>query len=293
MIKSNGRQSYAVSIFTRNMKHGRCLIFILFLFAANVQAQTVKLSGTAVDSSGGLVVGADVTLLGPGDTAVAITKTGPDGIFNLEATPGAYALEISAEGFEKIVQGISIAPTNNRPVAVNLSIAKITQEVEVQDDPKLISLTPDNNQTALVLKEDDIQSLPEDEDELTNYLTQLAGPRAAATGGVQFMVDGFLGGRIPPKDQIREIRINTNPFTTEYSRAGFGRIEIITKPGTGRMRGNFNFNLRNDALNATQFNAPQKLPYSRQNFQGNMSGPLVHDKLTLTLSAQRNDTFNK
>src|SRR2546421_4140938 len=166
MIKSNGRQSYAVSIFTRNMKHGRCLIFILFLFAANVQAQTAKQSGTAVDSSGALVVGADVTLLGPGDTAVAITKTGPDGIFNLEAAPGAYALEISAEGFEKIVQGISIAATNNRPVAVNLSIAKITQEVEVQDDPNLISLTPDNNQTALVLNEDDIQSLPEDEDEL-------------------------------------------------------------------------------------------------------------------------------
>ena len=58
------------------------------------------------------------------------------------------------------------------------------------------------------------------------------------------------------------------------------------------MRGNFNFNLRNDSLNATQFNAPVKLPYSRQNFQGNVSGPLVHDKLTMTLSAQRNDSFN-
>jgi len=127
---------------------------------------------------------------------------------------------------------------------------------------------------------------------LTNYLTELAGPRAAAAGGVQFIVDGFFGGWIPPKDQIREIRINTNPFTTEYSRAGFGRIEIITKPGTGRVRGNFNFNLRNDALNSTQFNAPEKLPYSRQNFQGNVSGPLVHDKLTLTLFAQRNDAFN-
>src|SRR5207302_4428369 len=122
MIKSNGRQSYAVSIFTRNMKHGRCLIFILFLFAANVQAQTAKLTGTAVDSSGGLVVGADVTLLGPGDTTVAVTKTGPDGVFNLEAAPGAYALEISADGFEKMVQGISIAPASNRPVTVNLAI---------------------------------------------------------------------------------------------------------------------------------------------------------------------------
>jgi hypothetical protein len=274
------------------MKQGLYLVVVLLLFAANLRAQTAKINGTAVDSSGGLVVGADVTLIGQGNAPVATTKTGPDGAFNIEAAPGSYALEISADGFEKVVQGISIAANNNRPLTVNLSVAKITQEVEVQDNPNLISLTPDNNQTALVLKEDDVQSLPDDEDELTNYLTELAGPRAAATGGVQFVVDGFLGGRIPPKDQIKEIRINNNPFTTEYSRPGFGRIEIITKPGTGKMRGNFNFNFRNDALNATQFNAPLKLPYQRQNFQGNVSGPLVHDKLTMTMFAQRNDGFN-
>jgi hypothetical protein len=274
------------------MKRPFYIAFVLLLFAANLRAQTTRITGKAVDSSGALVTGADVTLIGSGNTTVAATKTGNEGSFSIDAPPGSYALEISADGFEKLVQGISIAATNNRPLTVTLAVAKITQEVEVQDNPNLITLDPENNQTALVLKEDDIQSLPDDEDELTNYLTQLAGPRAAATGGVQFVVDGFFGGRIPPKDQIKEIRINNNPFTTEYSRAGFGRIEIVTKPGTGRMRGNFNFNLRNDALNATQFNAPEKLPYSRQNFQGNVSGPLVHDKLTMTLFAQRNDSFN-
>jgi hypothetical protein len=274
------------------MKRGRYIALVLLLFATNLRAQTAKFTGTAVDSSGALIVGADVTLIGQGNTPIAITRTGPDGMFNIEAPPGSYALEISAEGFEKSVRGISIAANNNRPITVSLSIAKITQEVEVQDNPNLISLNTDNNQTALVLREDDVQSLPEDEDELTAYLTDLAGPRAAATGGVQFVVDGFLGGRIPPKDQIKEIRINNNPFTTEFSRPGFGRIEIITKPGTGKMRGNFNFNFRNDALNATQFNAPVKLPYQRQNFQGNVSGPLVRDKLTMTIFAQRFDAFN-
>src|SRR5207247_3921708 len=121
-----------------------------------------------------------------------------------------------------------------QPGTVAVPIAKMTDEVEVQENPTPISVDHDNNRTALVLKEDDMQSLPDDEDELTAYLTELAGPRAAAAGGVQFIVDGFLGGRIPPKDQIKEIRINTNPFTTEFSRPGFGRIEIITKPGGGK-----------------------------------------------------------
>jgi hypothetical protein len=268
-----------------------CLFLAMACFAVAGSAQTARVTGKAVDPSGALVIGANVTLVGPSNTPIATTKTGGDGAFTLDVPPGSYALEISADGFEKVVQGIS-ASTNGRPINVTLALAGITQQVDVEDNPNLISLDAQNNQTALVLKEDDIQSLPDDEDELTAYLTQLAGPRAAAAGGVQFIIDGFLGGRLPPKDQISEIRINTNPFTTEYSRAGFGRIEIVTKPGTGRVRGNFNFNFRSDALNATQFAAPVKLPYSRQNFQGNVSGPLVHNKLSLTLSAQRNDSFN-
>jgi hypothetical protein len=271
----------------------RLYIFFTFLCCCCVvaAAQTARLSGTAVDPSGALVAGADVRLIGPGNATVVSTKAGLDGSFAIEAPPGSYALEVSADGFDKSIQGISIG-ASNRPLTVTLSVAKITQQIDVEDNPNLVTVDPENNQTALVLKEDDIQSLPDDEDDLLAYLTELAGPRAAASGGVQLMVDGFLGGRLPPKDQIREIRINNNPFTTEFSRSGFGRIEIVTKPGTGKMRGNFNFNLRNDAMNATQFNAPTKLPYSRQNFQGGVSGPLVHDKLTLTMSAQRNDSFN-
>src|SRR5439155_21996743 len=146
-------------------------------------------------------------LVGAGDATIASTKSGPDGAFTIEAPPGSYAMEVSADGFEKVVQAVSIGAADNRPLTVTLPVAKITQEIEVQDNPNLISLDPENNQTALVLKEDDIQVLPDDEDELTDYLTQLAGPTAAAAGGVQFIVDGFFGGRIPPKDQIKEIRI--------------------------------------------------------------------------------------
>jgi len=267
------------------------LTLILFVTSATAQ-QTGRLTGSAVDSSGGVIPGATVTLLGPNNNTVATAKTDADGKFALDAAPGSYALQVSATGFDNDVEGISIAATNNRPLTVTLLIAKITQQVDVQENPNNISLDQAANQTALVLKEDDIQALPEDTDELTQYLTDLAGPRAAATGGVQFVIDGFLGGQLPPKDQIKEIRINTNPFTTEYQGAGFGRIEIITKPGTGKMHGNFNFNFRNDGMNAIPFYAPERVPYNRENFQGTLAGPFIKDKLTMTLSAQRNDSFN-
>src|SRR6516162_2024650 len=267
-------------------------ILSLILFVTSASAQTGRLTGSAVDSSGGVIRGATVTLLGPNSSPLASTKTDNDGKFQIDAAPGSYALQVSADGFENDVEGISIAAANNRPLTVTLLIAKITQQIEVEENPNTLSLDQADNQSALVLKEDDIQALPDDVDELTQYLTDLAGPRAAATGGVQFVIDDFLGGQLPPKDQIKEIRINTNPFTTEYAQAGFGRIEIITKPGTGKMRGNFNFNFRNDAMNAIPFPATSRVPYNRENYQATVAGPFIHDKLTMTLSAQRNNNFN-
>jgi hypothetical protein len=267
------------------------LTLILFVTSATAQ-QTGRLTGSAVDSSGGVIPGATVTLLGPNNNTVATAKTDADGKFAIDAAPGSYALQVSATGFDNDIEGISIAAAGNRPLTVTLLIAKITQQIEVQENPNAISLAQDDNKSALVLKEDDVQALPDDVDELTQYLTDLAGPRAAATGGVQFVIDGFLGGQLPPKDQIKEIRINTNPFTTEYAQAGFGRIEIITKPGTGKFHGNFNFNFRDAAMNAIPFPATQRYPYNRENYQATIAGPFIQNKLTLTLAAQRNNNFN-
>src|SRR5215831_13582659 len=266
------------------------LTLILSVTSATAQ-QTGRLTGSAVDSSGGVIPGATVTLLGPNNNTIATAKTDADGKFAIDAAPGSYALQVSADGFDNDVEGISIAATGNRPLTVTLLLAKINQQVDVKEDAAQVTLDTASNQTALTLKEEDIQALPDDTDDLTQYLTDLAGPRAAASGGVQFIIDGFLGGQVPPKDQIKEIRINTNPFTTEYARSGFGRIEIITKPGTGKLRGNVNFNYRSDALNGTIFPQTTKLPYNRQNIQGNLSGPFIHNKLTMTLNAQRQDSF--
>ena len=75
--------------------------------------------------------------------------------------------------------------------------------------------------------------LPDDPDELQTDLEALAGPSAGPNGG-QIYIDGFTAGQLPPKSSIREIRINQNPFSSEYDKLGYGRIEIFTKPGTDK-----------------------------------------------------------
>ena len=79
-------------------------------------------------------------------------------------------------------------------------------------------------------------------------LSALAGPAAGPNGG-QIYIDGFTGGQLPPKSSIREIRINQNPFSAEYDRPGFGRVEIFTKPGTDKFHGNAQLNGFDKAFN--------------------------------------------
>src|SRR5204863_8426253 len=130
------------------------------------------------------------------------------------------------------------------------------------------------------------------------YLQEIAGSRGGAGANATFVIDGFTGGRIPPKDQIQEIRISNNPFSSEFSGIGYGRTEIITKAGTGEIHGNMNFEFRDASLNArdpflvhTDGSEFKRLPSQQRNFQTNFSGPIIRNKLSLNLNARHN--FNQ
>ena len=99
-----------------------------------------------------------------------------------------------------------------------------------------MDVDPENNAGAIILKDKDLEALSDDPDELMSELQALAGPSAGPNGG-QIYIDGFTGGQLPPKASIREIRINQNPFSAEYDKLGYGRIEIFTKPGTDKFHG--------------------------------------------------------
>ena len=130
---------------------------------------------------------------------------------------------------------VEIAVGKREELVISLTAANIEETVEV-GNPNQVNNDPDNNASATVLKDKDLEALPDDPDELEAALQALAGPSSGPNGG-QIYIDGFTGGRIPPKESIREIRINQNPFSAEYERLGFGRIEILTKPGSDKWRG--------------------------------------------------------
>src|SRR5205814_831431 len=166
-------------------------------------------------------------------------------------SPGKYTIKAIAPKFALYENAdVNVTAGQRKELVIVLTVGQIEENVDVSNENN-VSTDPSQNANATVIKDKDLDALPDDPDELQAALQALAGGAAGPNGG-QIYIDGFTGGQLPPKDSIREIRINQNPFSAEFDRLGFGRIEILTKPGTDKIHGQFFFNDNHsfmDALN--------------------------------------------
>ncbi len=245
-------------------------------------ATTGSLHGQVLDPSSAAITGATVLLTAPDGHSNGST-TNQQGVFDVNnLAPGKYALEIVAKGFALYKNGdVEIAAGQVKSMNIALSIEEQEQQVTVSGETPAVDVNPANNAGAIVISGAALDALPDDPDELQTDLEALAGPSAGPNGG-QFYIDGFTAGQLPPKSAIREIRINQNPFSAQYDKVGYGRIEIFTKPGTDKWHGGFSVNANDSAFNSKNpfFNShdaagtPYPSYYSVQ-YSGNFGGPLT------------------
>jgi hypothetical protein len=267
-------------------------IFTIFFSSQVFAQQTGSLTGQVVDVSGAAIVGATVTMVDArGNVKTAITNQ--RGEFSVSSlVPGVYTVRAIAPQFG-LYENVEVQITSGgrEELTIALSIAEVTEEVQVSTENQ-VSTDPDSNASATVLKEKDLEALPDDPDELEAALQALAGPSAGPNGG-QIYIDGFTGGRLPPKEAIREIRINQNPFSAEYERLGFGRIEVLTRPGADRFRGQAFFIFGDESLNSRNPFSVNRAPSQRRNFGGNVSGPVQKGKSSFFFDiSHRSDDSN-
>src|SRR5205814_4644274 len=266
------------------------LILLLCIATATVSAQqnTGGLKGHVSDEFGGVIVGATVTATDANGKTKTATTNG-EGAFSLAGlAPGKYTVQVSAPGFGTFENTEVDVKTRAEQLDVTLNVTIDQQKVTVSADTMGVNTDPENNVSALVLRGTDLESLPEDPDDLAAALQALAGPAAGPNGG-QIYIDGFSGGRLPPLASIREIRINNNPWSSEYDRPGFGRIEILTKPGTDRFRGQASFSFNNQDFNSRNPFAATRAPYLSRNYGGNLSGPISKKKASFFLDFEKRD----
>ena len=264
---------------------------LIFLLAATIapvfaQAPTATLNGKVVDQTGAVIPQATVTVTAlSGKQSTATTDQG--GGFEIPAlAPGTYSVAAAARGFATFSKpGVELAAGQKQTLNLALQVQVQEEKVNVEAEGTQLDVGAASNASSLIIKGKDLEALSDDPDELQNELQALAGPAAGPNGG-QIYIDGFTGGQLPPKSAIREIRINQNPFSAQYDKLGYGRIEILTKPGSDHYHGQFFFNDNNSVLNSKNPYVPTKPDYNSEMFDGNLGGP-ISKKASFFLDASR------
>jgi hypothetical protein len=233
-----------------------------------------SLHGTVTDPSGAAVTKAQVQITTP-DGKTLQTTTSQTGSYDVKGlAAGKYGLKVTAAGFSEYeIDGVDVASGQSQKMDVSLSIATQQENINVSDNAIGLDTSSDSNITQMVLTGKDLDALSDDPDELATDLQALAGPSAGPNGG-QIYIDGFTGGQLPPKSSIREVRINQNPFSPEYDKLGYGRIEIFTKPGTDQYHGQISVLGNSSYFNSTSPFATSTPSYDTTQYTANIGGPI-------------------
>lgn len=269
---------------------GTLLISVSVLCGSAVAQTSVPLavlSGSVSDPSGARIRHASVHVhSGSIDRDVFTNGTG---VYSIALPPDTYSLTADAPGFRMLTRAsVVLRSGEHRDLALRLAIDVQPEQINV--DTSDGSTNPADNANAITFSGDQLQVLSDDPTTLREELLAMAGA-GAGPGGAQFYIDGFSNGQLPPKAAIRSIRINSNPYSAEFDRAGFGRIEIETRAGGNKLHGMLSLAGTDAALNADNpYTGPQP-PYHQLFFNGNVNGP-ISKKTTFFLAGDSTDLQN-
>jgi hypothetical protein len=277
--------------FTMRLNKLLPVTLVLSLVVGNglAQQRTGTLKGTVADQLGSLIVNATI-LLHDARGAERKTATNSSGIFEFRGLPaGKYDLKVVATGFDLSEQrNVEVTPGRTTTLELQLSISAVEQSVTV--DQRGVSTDSDRNADAIILRGRDLEALPSDPEALAAALQAMAGPTTGENGAAQVKVDGFSNGQIPPKEAIREIRVNQNPYSAENEYPGWGGIEIFTQPGSEKLHGGVAFGFNDESLNTRNPFAPVRAPFQQRSINANLSGPIVPKRASFAAYLGRSGT---
>jgi hypothetical protein len=268
------------------------LVFVVALLvcaAAPAWAQVDRggrLQVTVVDPSGGVIPNATVTVTGQDDPTRVVTlapaTTSPAGVATFESlVPGRYTVQASFDAFQTItVKDVRVRNGDNKQ-KITLPLKNVDESLTVGRDKQSAALDPLGNSFSTVLTREQIAALPDDPDEMEAALKAMSPP------GATMRIDGFSGGKLPPKSQIRSIRLPRMDQMAAQNHGGINGamfIDIMTGPGLGGFRGSSDFTMRDDALNARNPFTPVKGDESVRQYGMSLSGPIKKEQSSYSLT---------
>jgi hypothetical protein len=293
------------------------IFFIILLgvlsVACTAQVTTTTIVGTVADTTGAVIPNAKITITNVDTNRVQETTSNGGGAYRADLLPpGNYSIAVIATGFQKYIQGgIALNPGETGRIDVKLSLGSVDQVIEVSANITLVNTV--NAEIGQTVDMRQIQELPLVNREAYGLLdltpgvqtnngsgttpnisfgaptqiTTINGGMDQGLGSVNYYLDGGpnmstirnSGNLLPNPDALEEFRVQTNSYSAQYGRFGGGIINTIIKSGTNSFHGvAFEF-LRNDKLNANDWNSTlAKAPLRRNQFGFTLGGPIIKDK---------------
>ena len=240
-----------------------------------------ELRVTVIDQTGGALLTATVTVTDADGVSRQVHVDGKGVVVITDLMAAAYHVKVEAESFAPSEGTIELKKGANA-IVVRLPLAGVKEEVVVTENADDVR----GNAFTSSLSEQEIAELPDDPDELEQVLMQMAGP------GATMRVNGFRGGRLPPKSQIRQVRFRMNSYSADNHEAGGFGIDVITKPGGSDWRGRTTFGFRDESLNARNAFAPSLGAEQYRRFAFAADGPLVKGRTSVAVNVDGNNNYD-
>ncbi len=262
----------------------RILALALVPVVAVLAAASHKLSGVVTDPTGAAISEAIVEVFDPGGAAEARTMTDENGKFAVPVlSSGAHVVRVEKSGFEPLQRPVTLADKDGF-FSVALRLAKVQYSITVHDSASRLDAASEAHQDAFTLDQKTFADLPVKDGDILTALSSFVNPAGGAAPTI--IVDGMERTDADlPLSSVREVRINNNAYSAEFPKPGKDRIEIDTRGGDDKLHGGFIVRARNSVFDARNPLAAEKLPFSRDGYEVNISGPIARQKFWFFLDA--------
>jgi len=268
-----------------------CLSAVFLAAPAAAQQRETRMLITVVDQTNSVIPGATVTVSGaePATEKAAYppVQTTPNGLATITGlTPGRYTARAEFQGFYPgVLKEARVRQGDNRHIIV-LLVENFAETVEVKQDAQAGAADRRSDAFGSVLTREQMEALSDDPDEMQRQLMDMAGP------GAVLRIDSFEGGQLPPKSQIKSIRVTRDQFAAENHSADQFFVEVITQPGIGPIRTGIRYGLRNNAMSARNPFTPTKGEEQVQQFGFNAGGGLIQNKASFFVNVNGNSSYD-
>jgi hypothetical protein len=291
--------------------YGPTLITLL-LFCASINGQsTGSIEGQITDQNGAVVVAAQIRASSRGILVDRSTVTDNAGRYQMSALPvGPYRLEVTAKGFQTLVidslrvevakrttqniqlhvgalsEQVTVSSTNGLIEATTISVGQVT-------DGRMVQELPLNGRFFLDLGLLAPGSVTPPQNGFSTAPVRGSGAFAINTAGnredaVNYMINGITLNNQwfssisfqPSINTVQEFKIDNSTFSAEYGQSSGAVVNVATRSGANEFHGELFEFFRNDAVDARNYFdfTSQPPPFKRNQFGGNLGGPIVKNK---------------